>query len=208
MVWTPVTHCHCMLTPIVIELTAPRLETQFWWGGRFGRLCGWDKQHNTGRCSCDQFWRGRGANLNTLGLGETCVYVTDLAQENFGLKIDTPRVWCNFSTALQAAKRIGLRQDRMWNVTACSRSSCMDFVRTFLGLITSGVHNKWWGLSCPAHCFATGLPNPLASFLDFCLGFPWELRLSPGFLDFSTFQPLCRPPGLLLPANLALLRLF
>jgi hypothetical protein len=35
-----------------------------------------------------------------------------LSQENFGLKIDTPRVRCDSSAALQAAKRIGLGKMR------------------------------------------------------------------------------------------------
>ena len=36
----------------------------------------------------------------------SCVSVKNLAQEDFGTKIDTPRVWCNSSAALQAAKRM------------------------------------------------------------------------------------------------------
>lgn len=43
---------------------------------------------------------------------QTCVYVKNLAQEDFGLKIDVPRVWCDSSAALQAAKRIGLGKMR------------------------------------------------------------------------------------------------
>ena len=43
---------------------------------------------------------------------QSCVYVKNLAQEDFGMKIDTPRVWCDSSAALQAAKRIGLAKMR------------------------------------------------------------------------------------------------
>jgi hypothetical protein len=39
---------------------------------------------------------------------QTCVYVKNLAQEDFGLKIDSLRVRCDSPAALQAAKRIGL----------------------------------------------------------------------------------------------------
>ena len=43
---------------------------------------------------------------------QSCVHVKNLAQEDFGMKIDTPRVWCDSSAALQAAKRIGLGKMR------------------------------------------------------------------------------------------------
>jgi len=39
---------------------------------------------------------------------QTCVCMKKLSQENFGLKIDTPRVRCDSSAALEAAKRIAL----------------------------------------------------------------------------------------------------
>lgn len=43
---------------------------------------------------------------------QSAVYVRNLAQEDFGLRIDTPRIWCDSSAALQAAKRIGLGKMR------------------------------------------------------------------------------------------------
>ena len=43
---------------------------------------------------------------------QSAVYVRNLAQEDFGLTVDTPRVWCDSSAALQAAKRIGMGKMR------------------------------------------------------------------------------------------------
>ena len=43
---------------------------------------------------------------------QSSVYVRNLACEDFGLKVDTPRVWCDSSAALQAAKRIGMGKMR------------------------------------------------------------------------------------------------
>ena len=44
--------------------------------------------------------------------GQSAVYVRNLAQHDFKLKVDTPRIWCDSSAALQAAKRIGMGKMR------------------------------------------------------------------------------------------------
>ena len=40
----------------------------------------------------------------------------------------------------------------------------MEWAPKLIGVIASGVQSNWWGISCPSHCFASGLPSILASF--------------------------------------------
>ena len=40
------------------------------------------------------------------------MYVQNLVQDDFGLRVDTPRLWCVSSATLQAAKRLGLGKMR------------------------------------------------------------------------------------------------
>ena len=44
-----------------------------------------------------------------------------------------------------------------------SQASCMEVIPKIFGVLTQGIHSKWWGLACPAHCFSFSLPIVLAS---------------------------------------------
>lgn len=41
----------------------------------------------------------------------------------------------------------------------------MDWAPKVLRFILSGAQSHWWGLACPSHCFASGLPSLLAAYL-------------------------------------------
>ena len=43
---------------------------------------------------------------------QTAVFVRNLAEKDFGMKLDTPRIWCDSSAAIQAGKKIGVGKMR------------------------------------------------------------------------------------------------
>lgn len=44
--------------------------------------------------------------------GRTTIFVRNLAENEFGMKVDTPRIWCDSSAALQAARKMGVGKTR------------------------------------------------------------------------------------------------
>ena len=40
----------------------------------------------------------------------------------------------------------------------------MDWVPKILGVLIQGSQSNWWGIGCPAHCFATGVPSLFLAF--------------------------------------------
>ena len=48
----------------------------------------------------------------------------------------------------------------------------MDWVPRLFGVIIQGSQTNWWGVGCPAHCFASGVPTiVLGLALGLSLGF-------------------------------------
>ena len=71
---------------------------------------------------------------------KSAVFIKNLCQEDFGLKVDVPRVWCDSSAAIQAAKRLGVGKMRHVSV---GHLYVREMVRSKQVIISkiSGVHN-------------------------------------------------------------------
>ena len=44
--------------------------------------------------------------------GRTTIFIRNLAEHDFGMKVETPRIWCDSSAALQAARKMGVGKMR------------------------------------------------------------------------------------------------
>ena len=44
--------------------------------------------------------------------GRTTIFIRNLTEQDFGMKVETPRIWCDSSAALQAARKMGVGKMR------------------------------------------------------------------------------------------------
>ena len=70
-----------------------------------------------------------------------------------------------------------------------AKGLCMDWVPSALSVISQGVHTTWLGISCPSHCFGTGIPSLLATLpLGLSTGILLGLAICAWFLGFFPGQ--------------------
>ena len=92
------------------------------------------------------------AELRSLNhCAQSSIYSRNLAMNDFGLPVATPRVWCDSSAALQAAKRIGVGKIRHISL---AHLYVQELTRTKHVII-----GKVKGYSNPADCLTKYLPT-------------------------------------------------
>ncbi|CAE7247114.1 RE1, partial [Symbiodinium natans] len=90
------------------------------------------------------------AELRSLNhCAQSSVYIQNLARYDFGLPVSTPRIWCDSSAALQAAKRIGVGKMRYISL---AHLYIQELVKTKQVII-----RKVKGVANPADCLTKHL---------------------------------------------------
>ena len=66
---------------------------------------------------------------------KTSVFVKNLAETDFGMSIDTPRIWCDSSAALQAARKMGVGKMRHIDIAHLYVQELVKTKRVIIGKV-------------------------------------------------------------------------